>query len=252
MIAIEVLGLFTLLQGSVVGQYYAPPGRIESDASKPGHVVILPGRLGASGELRAFEGMLETYNIGSGNLSTQIWDWTRTELPKGVRDDRRGSSQANRLRAKELSERLRVWRLDHIQEKAYLVALGEGAWIATLACEHLPDEFFERILFLSAAISTSEIGLDMLKRRTRGSTGFFNYSSQQDGSLGTAKSRVVGYDGFDPGSQVWSLRWQSEHRKLGNWGAHLQCLNQDFAREKLLPVFHDDRSRAKEAGWREQ
>jgi hypothetical protein len=238
-------------------------GGIE-DTDKRGHVVILPGISGPhqEGEVeRAIEKRL--------GLSAQVWDWTTIPEIRRLRlRERLVIRRETEDAGKRLATELREWRQRN-NANVYLLCGSGGASIAILACDTtesgtpmLKDQFFDKIIFACAAVSTSR----SLKRTMECTqNGIYNYYSYNDMTLvGAIGYAIFGNSAFGMTADVaWpaagrfgyrrgypnfeyiekQLGWKQPPGKsewLDNNGKHMDCYDPEFLKTFFLPLFDED------------
>lgn len=152
---------------------------------------------------------------------------------------------AARLRALELSSRIKECRRRNPDVEIHVIALSAGTGVATWAIESLPSDVkIDNFVMLGSSLSHD---YDMTDAAKRISGKFLVYYSPHDTVLdavevvgtidGKRGTKSVGQVGLKPrktyADQVVNVPWSRKWLKLGWAGGHTDCTNERFVRQEI-------------------
>lgn len=216
------------------------------DRLQRGLVIVLPGIEGRRSGLA--DSIARGLDQGGVNWAIEIQDWTSAWGPLyNLRAEER-----NRLKARQLSHRIRRYQIVYPDRPVVLVGQSGGGAIAVWTAEALePEQTIKGILLVNVALSRAYPLIPALEHTEQ---GMVSYYSPRDWMLlgvgttvyGTMDGRhavSAGMEGFSIPTdrprayeKLLEIGWTKEMTKTGHPGLHLTSAAKDFVARYLAPV----------------
>ncbi|MBN1942910.1 MAG: hypothetical protein JW849_06410 [Phycisphaerae bacterium] len=227
-----------------------------ADRMQRGLVVVLPGIEGRQSGLA--DSIAEGLDQGGVNWAIEIQDWTSGW---GVLYNLRAEDR-NRLKAQELSHRIRRYQIAYPARPVVLVGQSGGGAIAVWTAEALnPDQRIEGILLINVALSRDYSLLRALDHTERGIVSFYSprdwmllgvgttMYGTMDGrhaiSAGMEKFRAPAADRPAAYARLFEIGWSKEMARTGHPGLHVTSAAKDFVARYIAPLVLADAWNAK-------
>jgi len=220
-----------------------------------GYVYYLDGAGGGSA-IQNWSGGVRKGLLAAGyNVFGEMFGW---ETGLGPLVDQQAGVDYKRSKAKELARRIQEHRKQCPIDPVHLIALSAGTAVAAYTLEALPEDCpVDTVVLLGASLSADH-DLTQALRHVR--NRLFIFTSHQDAVLGflvpltgTADREFggpgpAGLKGFIlPANaseetrrlyaqKVVTIAWTPEFEAAGNYGRHLDNVNEEFIRDYVAPL----------------
>jgi hypothetical protein len=220
-----------------------------------GYVYYLDGAGGGSALVNWGGGVKQGLKAAGYNVFGEMYQW---ETGLGAIHDQDASIEYKRGKAKDLAARMVAHHKQCEGDPMHIIALSAGTAIAAFTLEALPADFqVDTVVLLGASVSADH---DMTQALKRVKTRLFIFTSRQDGVLGflvpltgtadreTSGAGPAGASGFllPPGAseetrrlyaqKIITIAWTPEFEKAGNFGQHLDNVNEHFVKDYIAPL----------------
>ena len=229
-----------------------------------GYVYYLDGAGGGSALVNWGGGVKQGLKAAGYNVFGEMYNW---ETGLGALHDQDASVEYKRGKAKDLAARMVAHRKQCEGDPMHIIALSAGTAIATFTLEALPEDCpVDTVVLLGASVSADH---DMTQALKRVKTRLFIFTSRQDAVLGflvpltgTADREgggagPAGASGFllPPNAseetrrlyaqKIITIAWTPEFEKAGNFGHHLDNVNEQFVRDYIAPLIMEGQMASK-------
>jgi len=220
-----------------------------------GYVYYLDGAGGGSAIQNWSGGVRKGLEAAGYSVFGEMFPW---ETGLGPLADQGAGAAYKRGKAKELAARIQEHRKYCPGDAMHLIALSAGTAVAVYTLEALPDGLqVESVVLLGASVSASH-DLTAALRHVR--NRLFIFTSSQDSVLrflvpltgtadrdggGAGPAGLVGFiippNASDEtrrlyGEKVVTIAWKPEFERAGNYGGHLDNVNEEFIRDFVAPL----------------